>query len=111
MFKKYAHAMLQMTFSYTFSSNVVLHDGSTDHVRWRHQAVIRGQWVNTLRKKKNGRHFADDILKCILLNENAWISIEIGSKGTINYIRALVQMMAWRRPGEMPLSEPMMVSL
>ena len=32
-------------------------------------------------------------------------------KGSINNIPALVQIMAWRRPGDKPLSEPMMVSL
>ena len=32
-------------------------------------------------------------------------------KGPINIIPALVQIMAWRRPGDKPLSEPMMVSL
>ena len=26
--------------------------------------------INTLRPGQNGRHFADDILKCIFLNEN-----------------------------------------
>ena len=33
------------------------------------------------------------------------------SKGPINNIAALVQIMAWRRPGDKPLSDPMMVSL
>ena len=32
-------------------------------------------------------------------------------KGAINNIPALVQMMTWRRPGDKPLSDPMMVSL
>ena len=32
-------------------------------------------------------------------------------KGPINNIPALVQIMAWRLPGDKPLSEPMMVSL
>ena len=32
-------------------------------------------------------------------------------KGPINNIPALVQIMAWRRPGDKPLSEPMMVIL
>ena len=32
-------------------------------------------------------------------------------KGPINNIPELVQIMAWRRPGDKPLSEPMMVSL
>ena len=29
--------------------------------------------VNTLRPRQNGRHFADDISKCIFLNETVWI--------------------------------------
>ena len=69
-------------------------------------------WVNTLRPRQNGRHFTDDILKCIFLNENAWIPIKISLKfvpeGPINNISALVQIMAWRRIGDKPLSEPMM---
>ena len=28
---------------------------------------------NTLRPRQNGRHFADDIFKCIFFNENVWI--------------------------------------
>ena len=71
--------------------------------------------INTLRPRQNGRHFADDIFKCIFLNENVWFLIKISlnfvPKGHINQIPALVQIMAWRRPGDKPLSEPMMVSL
>ena len=66
-------------------------------------------------RNKNGRHFADDIFKCILLNENVWImitnSLKFVPKGPINDIPALLQIMAWRRPGDKPLSEPMLVSL
>ena len=76
---------------------------------------IRASWVNTLRPRQNGRHFADDIFKCIFLNKNVWISIKISlkfvPKGPINNIPALVEIMAWRRPGDKPLSEPMMVNL
>ena len=39
------------------------------------------------------------------------ISLKFVPKGPINNIPALVQIMAWRRPGDKPLSEPMMVSL
>ena len=71
--------------------------------------------LNTLRPRKNGRHFADNIFTCIFLNENEWIFINIllnfFPKGQINNIPALVQIMAWRRPGDKPLSEPMMFSL
>ena len=70
-------------------------------------------WFNTLRPRQNGRHFADDMF--IFLNKNLWIPIEISlkfvPKGSINNIRALVQIMAWRRTGNKPLSEPKMTQL
>ena len=63
----------------------------------------------------NGRYFADDIFKCIFLNENVWIPIKIPLKFVpevpINTIPALVQIMAWRRSGDKPLYGPMMISL
>ena len=72
-------------------------------------------FINTLRPRQNGRHFPDDIFKCIFLNENVWISIKISLKfvpgGPNNNFPALVQIMAWRRPGDKPWSELMMVSL
>ena len=53
--------------------------------------------VNTLRPRQNGHHFADDIFKCIFLNENVWILIKISlkfvPKGPINNIPSLVQIM------------------
>ena len=71
--------------------------------------------VNTLRQGQNGHHFAEDIFKCIFLNENGLISIKISlnfvPKGSINNIPALVQIMAWCQSGDKPLSETMMVSL
>ena len=71
--------------------------------------------LNTLKPRQNGRHFADDTFKCIVLNENVWIPITIWlgfvPKGSINNIPALVQIMVWRRPGDKPLSEPLMVIL
>ena len=39
------------------------------------------------------------------------ISLKFVPKGPINNIPSLVQIMAWRRPGGKPLSEPTMVSL
>ena len=68
-----------------------------------------------MRPRSNRRHVADDIFKCIFENENEWISHRISLKFVpkvrINNIQALVQIMAWRRPGDKPWSEPMMVSL
>ena len=73
------------------------------------------QQINTLRPRQDRRHFPDAIFKSIFLNENAWISIKISLKFVlkvpISDIPALVQIMAWRRSGDKPLSEPMMDSL
>ena len=59
--------------------------------------------------------FPEDIFEEIFLNENVWISIKISLKfvpqGPIDNIQELVQIRAWCRPGDKPLSEPMMVSL
>ena len=70
---------------------------------------------NILMLRQNGRHFPEDIFQCIFLTENVWLSIKIELKfvprGPINNIPALVQIMGWRRPGDKPLFEPMMVSL
>ena len=89
------------------------------HFVWYHVNGNSFVWpvllVNTLRPRQNRRHFADDIFKCIFLNENVWITVEISlkfvPKGPINNMATLVQKMAWCRPGDKPLSEPMLVSL
>ena len=85
--------------------NTVTHYGSV-HVH---------RWFNTLRPRQDGRHFTDDTFKPIFMNENIRISIKISlkfvSKVPINNIPALIQIMAWRRLGDKPLSEPMMVYL
>ena len=69
----------------------------------------------TLRPRQNGRRFTDDTFKRIFLNENVRISIKISlkfvPKGPINNNPSLVQIMAWCRSGDKPLSEPMIVSL
>ena len=69
-------------------------------------------FINTMRPRQNGRHFPDDIFKCIFLNENVEISIKISlkfvPKGPNNNNPALIQIMACRRPGDKPLSEAMM---
>ena len=59
--------------------------------------------VNTLGPRQNGRHFADDTFKYILLNENVCFSNTISLKyvpwGVIDNKPALVQIMAWIRTG------------
>ena len=36
--------------------------------------------INTMRLRQNGRHFPDDIFKCIFLNENSCILMKISMK-------------------------------
>ena len=72
---------------------------------WLHPQITTR--INTLRPRQNGHNFPHDILKCIFFEEKTWISI----KGQINNISALGKTMAWCRPGDKPLSEPMMFSL
>ena len=85
----------------------------SEAVLFAHGPIVRV--INTLRPRQNGRRFADDTFKRIFLNENVIISIKISlkfvPKGPINNNPALVQIMAWRRSGDKPLSEPMTVSL
>ena len=85
----------------------------SDHKDWEIRS--HALFLNTLRPRQNGRHFADDTFKRIFVNENVRILIEISlkfvPKDSINNILALVQIMASRRPGDKPLSEPMMVCL
>ena len=71
-------------------------------------------FVTLLRPRHSGCLFTD-IFECIFLNENVWISIKTSQnfvpKGMINNVPALVQIMAWHRPGDKPLFIPMMVRL
>ena len=64
-------------------------------------------------RDKNDRLFADDTFKRIFLTGNIRIStknsLKFVPKGLINNIPALLLIMAWRRPGDKPLPEPMLV--
>ena len=68
--------------------------------------------VNSSPPGQNGCHFAADTFKCIFMNENPCILIQISlkfvPKGPIDNIPALVQVMAWRRTGGKPLPEAML---
>ena len=83
----------------------------------RHSVTCRSSYnhlhIKHIEPKQNGRHFADDMLKCIFLNENVWIpnniSLKFVPEGPINNNPALVQVMAGHRPGDKPLPKPRMV--
>ena len=55
-----------------------------------------------------------DILKWMFLNEIVWnsikISLEFVTGGPVNNIPTLILLMVWRRPGDKPVSEPMVAS-
>ena len=79
------------------------------------QLFLQQFFFKTLRPRQNGRHCANDTFKTIFMNEDVWNFIEISlkfvPKGPIDNIPAFVWIMAWRRPGAKPLSEPMVVRL
>ena len=58
---------------------------------------------NTMWPKQNGRHFADDVFKCIFLTENFWFSNNVWLKfvhrGSIENVPSFVQIMACRLAG------------
>ena len=53
---------------------------ATYQIAITHVLQCTSKSFNTLRPRQNGRHFADDMFKCIFLNENVWIPIEISPK-------------------------------
>ena len=69
-------------------------------------------WVISSPHGQNGRHLTDDIFRRMFVNENFCILIKISLKFVpkvpIDNKPALVQIMAWRRIGDKPLSDPML---
>ena len=61
---------------------------------------------------QNSRHLADDIFKCIFMNESVCIlnriSLKFVPRDPFDNKSAMVQVMAWRRTGDKPLPEPML---
>ena len=80
------------------------------NISFRSENVARGfhshlivSFSSTLRPRQDSRHFADDIFKCIFLNENVSISITI----SLLFILDVPIDNHWQRPCDKPLSEPM----
>ena len=89
-----------------------------------HIAIASISWSECMQIRVHLTHWGRNKMDAIsqttfsnasFFNENEWISLQISLKfvlkGTINNIPAWVQIMAWRRSGDKPLSKPMMVSL
>ena len=73
------------------------------------RAAIKHTWTHW------GRAKVVAISLTTFSNENVWILLNISPKFVprvrINNIPTLIQIMAWRQPGDKPLFEPMMVNL
>ena len=74
--------------------------------------LFRPKYFNTSPPGQNSCHFADNIFRCIFVNEKFCILIEMSlkfvPKGSIDNNLALVHIMACHRIGAKPLSEPML---
>ena len=67
-------------------------------------------WIERKWPSFSRRHFQMHFLVSKLWIPNK-IPLKFVPKGPINNVPALVQIISWHRPGDKPLSEPMMVSL
>ena len=81
------------------------------YIQWEYLHPERGCTYHPSPPGHNGRRFANNIFKCIFMNEMFWLSIRISlkfvTKGPFGNKPALVQVVAWRGTGGMPLPEPM----
>ena len=103
---------------------VVIHLKIAINRTYRPCAFIRVWWwkndsycmvyysLNTLRTRHNGRHLEAKIFKCILLSEKVRNTMKIlltfVFMGLIDNKLSIIQIIAWQRSGNKPLSEPMM---
>ena len=114
--------IMQFNYGYKFSRTTDTHTHIFDRSRLLWLVFIPDQayvhvnvWNNTLRPRQVGRQIPDDTSTFILLDENICVVLKISRKFVpkvrINNIQVLVQIVAWRRPGDKPFSEPMMANL
>ena len=63
-----------------------------------------------MKPRQYGIHFEDVIFKCKLLQDAMayWVNLHY-NMSPINNIPEIIQIMAWRQRGDMPLFEPMVV--
>ena len=72
-------------------------------------------FLTHLPRDKMAANVADNIFKCIVMNEkfriSLWISLKFVPRGPIKNGPALVQVMAWHWTGDKPFPEPMLTWL
>ena len=111
-------ASLQNLEYFCVKSTIVLRQLVIKLLGWRH--VIIAVYCYTSALTHWGRDKMDAISQTTVSSAFSYMKMyelrlkfqwRLFLKGPINNIPALVQIMAWRRPGDKPLSEPMMVRL
>ena len=92
-FAFYEWNSLKLHKSFSFWCFHGFHSRSVSSGYWVAPGICGGNF-KTLRLRQNGRHFADDLFKCIFLNGSVWISIKTSPKfvpkDPINNVPALV---------------------
>ena len=98
----------------------ILYDGIKGS-KWNNRTLSYGNFgaghklVLLIPPGQDGRHFADDVFKCIFVNENLciliWISLKFVPKSLNDNIPTVVWVMAWCQTGDKPLPEPMLTEL
>ena len=84
-------------------------------IRMNEAVMLAAAWItekNSERPQQNGRQFADDIFKFILLIENVFIliriSLKFATKGSVNNKSVLVLVMACCLTVDQSLPKPML---
>ena len=77
---------------------------------WLAKWLIMSGYMD-LRRPRVYRRSNDGLVLNEIVSFPLKISLAFIPKCVIKYIQALVQIMAWRRPGDKPLSEPMVIIL
>ena len=112
--------LVNMEANNTTPSFIDIHDKSGEAIATDRMPLVKVRLVilfhtEHIEAESKWTPFCRQYLQMHFLNENVWISSTISqrfvSKGLINNILALVQIMAWHRLGDKPLYEPVIVRL
>ena len=79
--------------NFNWNSYICIQENAVEHVIWKMAAILSQPQcvklrygcsfrsvINSSPPGENGRHFTDNIFKCIYLNENVWFSLKISMK-------------------------------
>ena len=109
---KFENWLLYDKYSRLINTNCIAQNGASFVVCYIHSNL---RTLNQQMELFWGRDKMAAITQTTLSNAFSWMKMlefrlkfQLVPKGPLNNIAALVHIMAWRRPGDKPLSEPMM---